>query len=143
MKNTNATVRVKSKVDNDGEITEMDGVYDAKFAQKNGNYYIMYEESIISEMRGCTTTIKVDEKGVVSVKRSGAVNNTLVYEQGKIHSSLYSFDFGSIRIETDTKKITNSLTEKGGELELIYDLDMGSNKSKNQLSITVKEKNDE
>lgn len=134
-------MRVKSRIDNDGEITEMDGVNDGKFAFKNGKYYIIYEENILSEMSGCTTTVKVDENGVVSVKRSGTVNNTLIYEQGKTHSCMYSFEFGSIRMETHTKKITNSLTPSGGGLELIYDLDMGANKSKNHLSITVKEKN--
>lgn len=136
-------MRVKSKVDNDGEITEMDSYADAKFALKNGKYYIIYEENILSDMPGCTTTVKVDEDGVVSVKRSGAINNTLVYEKGKSHSCLYSFDFGSLRVETHTKEITNSLTPSGGELELIYDLDMGANKSKNHLSITVKEKTNE
>ena len=140
LKNTNASVRVKSRIDNDGEITETDSIVDAKFAVKNGKYYIIYKEDIVSDMSSCNTTLKIDENGVVSVKRTGAVNSVLVCETGKKHSSMYSFEFGAIRMETDTKSITNSLTPNGGELELVYDLEIGANKSKNRLNITVKEK---
>lgn len=143
LKNTNASVRVRSRVDNDGEITETDSVADAKFAVKNGKYYIIYKEDIVSGMSSCNTTLKIDENGVVSVRRTGAVNSVLVCETGKKHSSMYSFDFGAIKMETSTKSITNSLTPNGGELELVYDLEIGANKSKNRLNITVKEKTDE
>ena len=70
LKNTNATVRVRSSVDNDGEITQMEVIADARYAHRNGKYYIMYEETGLSEMRGCITTVKVEEGGKVWVKRS-------------------------------------------------------------------------
>ena len=65
LKNTNATVRVRSSVDNDGEITQMEVIADARYAHRNGKYYIMYEETGLSEMRGCITTVKVEEGGRV------------------------------------------------------------------------------
>jgi type I restriction enzyme S subunit len=97
LKNTNASARVRSKVDNDGEITQMDIIVDARYEYKNGKYYIIYEETGFSEMRGCTTTIKIEPDCKVWVRRSGALTTSMCYEEGKAHSCVYSFDFGSIK----------------------------------------------
>lgn len=143
LKNTNAEIRVKSEVNNDGEITRMEVIADARYEYKNGKYYIIYEETGLSEMRGCTTTVKVEPGGCVWVKRSGAMDSSICYEAGKSHSSVYSFDFGSITMETHTKTIDALLTPAGGELDMVYDLDMGAVRSENHLNISVKEKRNE
>lgn len=140
LKNTNATVRIKSCVWTDGEQTQMDIIADALYARRNGKYYIMYKEDGLSEMRGCTTTIKVEDDGRVWVRRSGPVSTNLCYETGQTHSCVYKFDFGSITMETHTDSIDANLTSAGGELDMHYYLDMGAVKSDNHLNITIKEK---
>jgi uncharacterized beta-barrel protein YwiB (DUF1934 family) len=142
LKNTNATVRVRSSVDNDGEITQMEVIADARYAHRNGKYYIMYEETGLSEMRGCITTVKVEEGGKVWVKRSGAVDTNMCYEVGQTHSCVYEFDFGSITMETHATQIDAALTPNGGQLDMRYRLDMGAVKSENHLNISIKEKED-
>lgn len=143
LKNTNADIRIKSYIDNGGEITEMETVSDARYEYKNGKYYIIYKEEALSDMRGCMTTIKVESNQKVWVKRSGALDTVMCYEKGKNHSCVYSFDFGSMTMQTHTEHINSLLTPSGGELEMIYELEMGAVKSKNRLKITVKEKADE
>ena len=81
-------------------MTQMDVIADARYAHRNGKYYIIYEESGLSEMRGCITTVKVEEDGRVWVKRSGAIDTNMCYEVGHTHSCVYEFDFGSITMET-------------------------------------------
>ena len=142
LKNTNASIRIKSWVDNDGEVTQMDILADARYEYKNGKYYILYEETGFSEMRGSTTTIKVEENGgKVWVKRTGAMNSVMCYEVDKKHSCVYNFDFGSITMETEAKKIDANLDENGGELDMIYRLDMGAAKSENHLNISINKEN--
>lgn len=140
LKNTNATVRVRSSVDTDGEVTQMDVIADARYARRNGKYYIMYEEDGLSELRGSVTTIKVEDGGKVWVKRSGAVETNMCYEVGQTHSCVYDFDFGSITMETHATQIDVSLTPEGGEVTMRYHLDMGAVKSQNSLNISIKEK---
>ena len=143
LKNTNASARVRSEVDNEGEVTQMDIIVDARYEYKNGKYYIIYEETGFSEMRGCITTIKIEPDGKVWVRRTGALTTSMCYEEGKAHSCVYNFDFGSITMETHTKKIDVSLDPNGGELDMLYSLDMGGAKSENHLNITIKEKTNE
>lgn len=140
LKNTNATVRVRSSVDTDGEVTQMDVIADARYAYRNGKYYIMYEESGLSEMRGCITTVKVEEDGRVWVKRSGALDTNMCYEVGRTHSCVYEFYFGSITMETHATQIDVALTPEGGQIDMRYRLDMGAVKSDNHLNISIKEK---
>lgn len=139
LKNTNAQIHLKSETDNDGEVTEMEVIEDARYEYKNGKYYIIYEETGFSEMRGCTTMIKVEPSGCVWVKRSGALETSMCYEAGKSHSSVYSFDFGSLTMETHTKSVNMSLTPSCGELDMVYTLDMGAARSENHLNIRVKD----
>lgn len=143
MKNTNASIRIRSTVDNEGEVTQMDVIEDARYEYKNGKYYIIYEESGFSEMSGATTTLKVEPDGKVWVKRSGEINSKMCYEVGKRHSCVYDLPFGSITMETLASKIDASLTPQGGELDIVYKLDMGAAKSENHLNITIKEKTNE
>ena len=140
LKNTNATVRVRSSVDTDGEVTQMDVIADARYAHRNGKYYIMYEESGLSEMRGCITTVKVEEDGRVWVKRSGAIDTNMCYEAGRTHSCVYEFEFGSITMETHATQIDVALAPEGGQIDMRYRLDMGAVKSDNHLNISIKEK---
>ena len=118
----------------------MDVIADARYAHRNGKYYIMYEESGLSEMRGCITTVKVEEDGRVWVKRSGAIDTNMCYEAGRTHSCVYEFEFGSITMETHATQIDVALAPEGGQIDMRYRLDMGAVKSDNHLNISIKEK---
>ena len=67
----NYIIRIKSSIDqfdNEGVIREEDRDHielmtRGSFTKKNGSYYISYKETQTIGFEGCTTTIKIAEKG--------------------------------------------------------------------------------
>ena len=123
----------------EGEASEMEMVEDCKFACRDGKYFIVYQETEQSQMKGSVTTVKTDGN-IVWVNRTGPVNTKLCYEVGQVHSAAYHFDFGVIVMETQTQKIEIALGDNGGTINMEYVLDMGGMKTQNQLCISVKRK---
>lgn len=137
LKNTNASIKIKSVVFQNGEKLEIDMVSDGSYYIKNNNYYILYNESKQSELDGTTTIVKTDGTSVW-VNRRGSVKSNMVYSVGKKHTALYKFNFGALSMETYTNSIDIKLDNKGGYININYLLDMGGNKSENNLNINIK-----
>jgi len=88
----------------------------------DGRISIIYPESTLTGMAGTITRITFmrDEPSLVWVIREGTTKSTLVMEEGKFHSSLYTLEGMSMDIAVHTQKLKNSLTPDGGELFMDY-----------------------
>ena len=73
------------------EEEQMEFVTDGKLYIRKGVVYIMYDESEVSGMEGCKTTIRLGETSV-KMRRTGLAgfNTEMYFEEGKRISSVFS-----------------------------------------------------
>ena len=111
-----------------------------QYYKKDGCYYICYEESEATGFEGSSTTLKVDAEKMVTLERCGTANSQLIVEQGVRHQCCYDAGYGDLVVGVIGSRIKSSLTDKGGNLEVKYSLDINSMyASENEMHINIKE----
>ena len=84
---------------------------------------ISYEESDLTGLAGVTTTFRVGPRGVV-LKRTGAIENQMIFMEGRTHESLYRLDFGALMLTVMATKVENNVTETGGTVDIHYNIEI-------------------
>lgn len=110
-----------------------------KFAEKNGSFLIIYNDSILSDEYGnVKTQIRVSADNSVTIIRTGAYNNRISLACGKRVSCRYSTPFGTTLIDFFGRSVANELSSNGGRLHFSYDVYSAREIiSKNEIDITV------
>lgn len=103
-------------------------------------FLLTYEETELTGMAGTTTTFEIQGPRVL-LRRSGAVNSQMVFEEGRQHTSLYETPFGEMSIDIQTSLLRHSITERGGLMEIKYSIAVEhSVTGRNCFKIRVREK---
>ena len=84
---------------------------------------ISYEESDLPGLAGVTATFRVGPRGVV-LKRTGAIENQMIFMEGRKHESLYRLDFGALMLTVMATKVENNVTETGGTVDIHYNIEI-------------------
>ena len=133
-------IRIKGVQESEGEENEVELMTRGSFVQRGGSYYITYRETEATGYDGCTTTVKLDKAGTVSMLRFGPAPSQLVIEKGRRHICHYDTGHGAITMGIAADEIIADLSDRGGSLRFSYNLDINSSPfSKNTVSITVRE----
>ncbi len=107
------------------------------FAQKNGKFYIVYEESELTGFEDTTTTIKVSGDAV-SMTRKGKYNSRMEFRLGEKCLCSYNTPFGVIPVGVNPISVENNLSDEGGNLAIEYILDIDNRDYlTNRLKLTV------
>ncbi|SKC58414.1 DUF1934 domain-containing protein [Maledivibacter halophilus] len=137
MKNVMLKIKgTQNPVGNNEDVIEL--ITEGKYYDKDNARYLVYEESELSGMEGCTTTLKItDDK--VELKRFGRATSKLVFEKGKRHVSNYSTPYGNFRMEILTKKLDLEMDEKEKrKISLEYRISLqGLSEGTNKLDIEI------
>jgi len=122
-----------------GDKDDIKFVTGGEFEKIDKNYYISYNESEITGLKGVSTTIKVEEdENRVTLIRKGPLNHEMIFEKGTRHHSIYDTGEGILTMIVNTNSIENNLTESGGRLFLDYTLEINSEVlSRNSILIEV------
>lgn len=125
----------------DMEEEQMEFVTDGRLYVRGGSAYIIYDESEVSGLAGCKTTIRVDDRSV-KMKRIGEAGfgAELYFEKGKRFSSVYETPYGPMGIEVLTDRVQNSIDmEKGsGCIDVEYQVSMeGLAEGRNRITIEI------
>ena len=122
----------------DGEENIIEFMTEGKIYEKEKGMYIVYKESEICGMDGCTTTLKLFE-GKITMKRFGTANSEMIFEKGKKHKSNYSTPYGAFDMVIVTKKLLYGITDQTkGSVYIEYAMDLqGMIQSKNALNISI------
>ena len=125
----------------DMEEEQMEFVTDGRFYVRGGSAYIIYDESEVSGLAGCKTTIRVDDRSV-KMKRIGEAGfgAELYFEKGKRFSSVYETPYGPMGIEVLTDRVQSSIDmEKGsGCIDVEYQVSMeGLAEGRNRITIEI------
>ena len=120
---------------------QMEFVTEGKFYEKGDTMYIIYEESELSGMPGCKTSLRV-QSGNVRMKRfgNGAGSDTIMeFHKGKRTEGLYDTPFGSFEMELLTNDIRSTLSRDGnGTVDIDYHISLkGLSEGRSLLNIEI------
>ena len=84
---------------------------------------LSYEESDLTGLAGVTTAFRVGPRGVV-LKRTGKIQNQMIFMEGRRHESLYQLDIGALMITVKATSVKSALTDRGGTVDIIYNIEI-------------------
>ena len=118
--------------------TETELSTSGKMSEKDGTYYISYEDTEATGFPGAVTKITVKGNELASVSRTGDSISDLVMEKGKKHYCHYTTPYGSIMIGVYTHAIENRIEDEGS-VYMQYTLDINSGYiSDNEIIMNIK-----
>lgn len=107
-----------------GSLTDEDGTLTVKYTEEG-------------EEGQHTDVTLVYRTGGVILSRRGSVVVDLVFEEGEECRTLYSVPPYKFDMTVNTRKIRSTLTGGGGELQLIYDMNVGGQDKRVRLHLSV------
>lgn len=123
----------------DGEDQKIELITEGLFYEKEGIYFLEYQETEISGMAGTTTVISV-EKDRVSMERKGAHYSRFIFEKGRTFMNSYETPFGNLEMGVFSTSVCSHIEKQSGELNLRYQLNIGDEfASSNELFVTFNE----
>ena len=84
---------------------------------------ITYEESDLTGLAGTTTAFRGGPRGVV-LKRTGKLENQMIFMEGRRHESLYQIDIGALMIAVKATKVQSAVNEQGGSVDIHYQIEI-------------------
>lgn len=136
----NAMISLKTlkNIEGDSEVNEIELTTKGKFAEKNGKFYIIYQESELTGFEDTTTTIKVSEDSV-SMTRSGKYNSKMVFRRGEKCLCSYATPYGIIPVGVNPTMLESKMSAQGGNVNIEYILDVDNRDYlRNRLNLTVR-----
>ena len=144
MADVKLTLTVNSVIDNlsDAGLPEGDPeinifTTDGALRVIDGGYLITFSEE--QDGGRADTNLYVYESGVRLVK-SGAITSEMCFAEGEVYNTLYCVGPYSFDMTVRTKKIRNTVTECGGDLQLIYTMNVGGQEKNVRMKISSKRK---
>jgi uncharacterized beta-barrel protein YwiB (DUF1934 family) len=133
-------IKIKGIQTVDGEQDTTELYTQGRYYEKNGCYYITYEETETTGFDGCRTILKVEGDRRVSLMRSGPSRTNLLLEKDERNVGYYGTSEGELMIGVSAHELHNSLGEHGGEVYFRYSLDVNaSHISDNEVYVTIGE----
>ncbi|MBF4695496.1 YwiB family protein [Fusibacter ferrireducens] len=134
---TEISIKVSSKITNSrGETEEITLYANSKLQTKDGNRYLIYEESEITGMEGTRTALKYDGTHL-TIKRFGTVNSNLRISPEATHENHYRTPYGIFTMITKGNLI--SWQDTPLEVDIDYDLEIVGNDDKTRVIIEIRE----
>ena len=136
----NYIIRIKSRIEQDGETEQIELMTRGSFTLREGSYYITYRETETTGYEGNVTTLKIAaDASRVAMLRFGPQASQLVIEKGRRNLCHYETGYGSVTLGVTADGIECGLTPKGGTARFSYllDGDVSTLISKNSLEVTV------
>lgn len=125
----------------DDEAGEVELTTRGSYVKRGDKRFIHYKEYDGDTGEASPATLKL-EGSCLTLLRPGGTR--LILEKGRRHLCEYKTEYGSMMLGVFTSGLDNQLGDKGGSLRVRYTLDMeASLASVNELTITVKEANDQ
>lgn len=132
------TVKSIQAVDSDSDSVEL--TTEGKFGEKDGKYFLSYEEGQLMDSASVKTKIFINSNKSIVLNRSGDINSRMEIEQNVRNNCFYSTPVGELSLGIHGEKVNVDLNEKGGRIELVYTIDSDLKLvSRNEVEITVKE----
>ena len=107
-----------------GSLTNDDGIITIRYA----------EDGEEGQHTDCTLIYR---DGAIALSRRGSVSVDLMFEVGETCTAVYSVPPYKFDMTVTAKKIRSSLTDRGGEIQLIYDMNIGGQDKRVRMYIAA------
>jgi len=114
---------------------------EGRLSKKPEGLLIEYDESELTGIEGCTTTL-VLKNNCVTLERSGTLSMQMEFTPGCVFNSSLSTPYGTINLHVFASRVESELKETEGRLSLEYELSMGSLSTFNKLDLSFKSMED-
>lgn len=137
-------IKIYSSVDNldangltegEREVSEAEHIGAMKIS--SGDLSLSYREN--TEGGSVFSDILLHESGAVTVRRSGAIDSTMHFDENEEYNTVYSLPPYKFDMSIKTKRIRSSLSEMGGTLEIFYEMALGGADKRVKMKIEVSE----
>ena len=102
-----------------------------------GETSLSYREN--TEGGSVFSDILIHGGGAVTVRRTGAINSTMHFDENEEFNTVYSLPPYKFDMNVRTKKIRSTLTEAGGAIDIFYDMTLGGAEKRVKMKIEVSE----
>jgi uncharacterized beta-barrel protein YwiB (DUF1934 family) len=133
---------IGSQITRDEGDERMEFITEGKYVEEDGAVLLLYDESELSGMEGCTTSLRI-MGGKIKMERYGdhiGVDTAIEFEQGRRFKGYYDTPFGSVEMEVLTNFIVNNIERKNasGYLDIDYNISLkGLAESRSRLKIEI------
>ena len=107
----------------DGEPEVIELTTEGTLEKQKEVWEISYEESDLTGLAGVTTAFRVGPRGVV-LKRTGKLENQMIFMEGRRHESLYRIDIGALMIAVQATKVESRVSDQGGTVDIHYNIEI-------------------
>lgn len=129
-------LRIGEKQDDSMEI-----ICNGTYYFRNGKHYVKYEEIMEESMSSISNTLKICDEADrlrVEVKKKGAIETTLIFEEGQNHISCYETEYGSFMLGFHASHIWMEQEENEINIHIDYALEMNyEHLSNNKIDISI------
>lgn len=129
-------VIVDSIISCNGQTDKIHTEAQGRFYEKNGTWYLLYEEPSESGLAGVTTTIKATGDSV-TILRSEPYASRMVIQPGKTCIAAYPTEGGLFELEVRGERVAVLLRAGGGEIRLQYSLFLASGDMLQTISMRI------
>lgn len=144
MNSKKAKINISSTIENLDSAGLPTGDAERDVIKTLGEFCFSKEEGKISytERRegGCVECEILVNSEMISVTRRGSVECEMLFELGKIHKTLYRVPPFTFDMTTELIRRTSELSSCGGELTIIYKMNVGGAEKKVRMKITLEAK---
>lgn len=130
---------VGKQMNKGGEEEVIELITEGKYYKKGNTTYLVYQETELSGIDGCVTTLKITDN-LIKMKRFGAASSEIQFEKGKRFNTHYNTPYGNVQMEVVTKKIENTLNTQDvtGFLNIEYNISLqGLLEGRNKINIEI------
>lgn len=123
------------------EPEEVEVVAKGDYYFKNGHHFIYFDEVMEGFPEPVKNSIKITEKSV-EVKKKGAANVQMIFEENKKNFTYYATPFGELQMGIAATKIHVQEEEDNLDLRIDYALEVnGEHVADCEIAVNVKAKN--
>ncbi len=119
----------------------MEIVCNGAYYFRNGKHYVKYEEIMEDGMSRISNTLKISaaqDTPKVEVKKKGAIETTLIFEEGRNHIACYETEYGSFMLGFHASRIFLKYFENEINIHIDYAIEMNyEHLSDNQIDISI------
>ena len=102
-------------------------VIQGHLAERNGSTYITFKQTDPDANITVDNRVKI-KKGVVSIKRSGAVDSMMIFDEENPYTTYYETPYGHLNLYVTTYKVEHEVSEQGFKLHVHYEMKMQGKK---------------
>lgn len=125
MQNLKLKLVTSQQYEEHDNVDEM--IIEGVVAERNGSSYITFKQFDPNYNVTINNLVKI-KNGIVSIKRSGAIESNMVFDVEKPYATHYETPYGKLNIYVTTHEIESEITEENVKLRIKYEMMMQGKK---------------